>query len=95
MSEFSFEKRVSAASNVMFRELEGESVILDVDSESYFGLDDVGTRMWVALTEADSVQSAYAQLQTEYDVDTETLRGDLEDLIGKLVEKRLVEVSNT
>ncbi len=34
----SFAQRVSIPDRVMFRELEGESVILDLDSESYFGL---------------------------------------------------------
>ena len=73
------------------RELEGESVLLNLDSEIYFGLDEVGTRMWALLTTAPSVQAAYDALRTEFDVAPETLRSDLETLIGHLLEKGLLE----
>ena len=88
----SFEQHVSVPSNVMFRELEGESVILDLDSESYFGLDPVGTRMWQLVTEANSIQSAYDALVTEYDVAPETLREDLLELLDTLQGRGLIEI---
>lgn len=88
----SFAQRLSIPDNVMFRELEGESVILDLDSESYFGLDTVGTRMWQLLTDGDSIQTAYDILLDEFDVDAETLRADLEELLDELTSKGLVEI---
>jgi len=88
----SFEQRVSVPSNVMFRELEGESVILDLDSESYFGLDPVGTRMWQLVTEADSIQGAYETLVGEYEVAPDTLRRDLLELLDTLQERGLIEL---
>ena len=78
----------------MVRELEGESVLLNLDSGHYFGLDDVGTRMWTVLTTSESIQSAYEGLLEEYDVETDRLRRDLEDLADKLVEHGLVDVSD-
>jgi hypothetical protein len=47
----SFAQRVSIPDSVMFRELEGESVILDLDSESYFGLDQLDTLLARGLIE--------------------------------------------
>ena len=88
----SFAQRVSVPSNVMFRELEGESVILDLDSEKYFGLDEIGTRMWRLLTEATSIQRAYDALVEEYEVAPETLRADLSDLLETLRERGLIEI---
>jgi hypothetical protein len=76
------------------RELDGESVLLNLQSERYFGLDEVGTRMWVALSTSESIQTAYEDLLSEYDVDAEQLHQDLESLIEKLVEHGLVEVSS-
>ncbi len=92
--EIIFTKRVSAPESVLFRELEGESVLLNVDSESYFGLDDVGTRMWLVLTESDSIQAAYDTLKDEYDVEPELLRRDLIELIEKLSENGLVRIDD-
>ncbi len=84
--------QVSVPDHVLIRELDGESVILNLDSECYFGLDEVGTRMWMALTTAASVQAAYEALMDEYEVDAELLRSDLTGFIEKLVGQGLVEV---
>ncbi len=78
----------------MFRELEGESVILDLDSESYFGLDQVGTRMWQLVTEADSIQTAFDNLQEEYEVETDRLRADLTELLEVLLARGLIELAD-
>lgn len=79
-------------SNVLFRELEGECVILNLDTESYFGLDDVGTRMWLALTRNESISAALDALQEEFDVDPARLRGDLEELLVDLLDQGLLEM---
>lgn len=79
-------------SNVLFRELEGECVILNLDTESYFGLDDVGTRMWLALTRNESIRAALDALQEEFDVDPARLRGDLEELLVDLLDQGLLEM---
>ena len=85
-----FQKRAVVPDNVLFRELEGESVLLDIETETYFGLDEVGTRMWSRLTESPSVQQAYDILQGEYDVTPETLKSDLTELIERLADKGLL-----
>jgi hypothetical protein len=78
----------------MFRELEGESVLLNIETETYFGLDDVGTRMWTRLIASETIQQAFDALLDEYDVAPETLKTDLTDLLQQLVEKGLLEVGH-
>ncbi len=84
--------RVTVPAHVMVREVQGESVLLNLNSERYFGLDEVGTRMWAALVASASVQAAYEVLLGEYDVEAEQLRQNLQELIAKLVENGLLEV---
>ena len=83
-------QRVSVPKDVMIRDVAGESVILNLATETYFGLDDVGTRMWKALVENNTVQGAFDTLMNEYDIDPETLRKDFNELIGKLVNHGLL-----
>lgn len=90
----SFSARVSVPPNVLFRQLDQESVILSLDTELYYGLDAVGTDMWQTLTSSDSIQVAYDALLGEYDVTPETLRTDLEQLIDKLVADGLLTVTD-
>lgn len=68
-------------------------MLLDLRSECYFGLDPVGTRMWAALTQAGTIEAAFAELRGMYEVEPERLRGDLEKLVEKLVEQGLLEVA--
>ena len=79
---------------VLVRVLEGEAVLLNLKSSSYFGLDDVGTRIWEVLVAGPSIQAAYETLLAEFEVEPEQLRADLHVFIGKLVNEGLVEVRN-
>ena len=89
----SFSDRVTVPDDVLISKLQEESVILNLDSERYYGLDDVGTRFLSILTSSDSIESAYDRLRTEYDVDAQVLREDLLALVENLIEQGLVEVS--
>ena len=89
----SFTDRIRVPRDVLISRLQEESVLLNLDNERYYGLDDVGTRMLSVLTSSDSVQSAWLQLVDEYDVDREVLREDLVTLVERLLEQGLIEVS--
>jgi hypothetical protein len=67
----SFEARVTMPKDVLISSVEDEAVLLNLNSERYFGLDDVGTRMLSVLTKANSIQVAYETLFDEYEFDAE------------------------
>lgn len=93
MKGFSFEDRLRVPDDVLMQELPGdESAFVNLETERYFGLDDVGTRMWQVLTAADSIRSGYETLLAEYDVKPELLEKDIRELIDSLLEQGLVEV---
>ena len=81
---------VLCSPDVLFRELEGEGVLLDLETERYYTLDDIGARMWYLLHEHEEVEAVVARLLDEYDVDEATLRQDLAELITRLSEAGLV-----
>ncbi len=87
-----FDSKVSLSPDVMVREVGGETVILDLKTEKYLGLDEIATSMWQALTAAESVEAAYEVLAANYDVEGEQLRRDLDDFIQELVKLGLIEV---
>lgn len=89
----SFTDRVNVPEGVLISGLQSESVILNLNSERYFGLDEVGTRMLSVLNETESIQAAYDTLRQEYDVDDEVLRQDLISIIEQLLEQGVVEIT--
>jgi hypothetical protein len=88
-----FSSRVTTAPDVMFRIIGEEAVILNLKTELYLGLDPVGTRIWTVLNGAPSIQAAYESLLTEYGVEPERLRLDLDELLDKLLAQRLIEIA--
>ncbi|GKS64455.1 hypothetical protein YTPLAS72_17590 [Nitrospira sp.] len=82
--------RLRVAENVVSRDLADESVLLNLDTGTYFGLDAVGTRLWHLLIEHGSPESAIETLLTEYDVDAPRLQKDVDTLIDQLIDKKLL-----
>ena len=92
MPNLTFSDRAAAPAHVLVRLLDQESVLLNLESEQYFGLDETGTRMWQVVTTSPNIDSAYQELLAEYDVPPEMLRENLNELLGHLVEHGLLQV---
>ncbi len=86
-------KEVTISPDVLFQELGSETVLLDLDKELYYALDEVGTRLWQLLAENGDPAAAMTRLLAEYDVDEATLRKDINGLVDELHEAKLVTVT--
>ena len=80
------------STDVLFQEVGGEAVLLNLASERYFGLDPIGTRIWNLLGKDNVLQHVHAALCAEYDVPPERLESDLLTLVDQLIEAGLVKV---
>ena len=78
--------------DVLFQEVGGEAVLLNLGSESYFGLNEVGTRIWALLAENNSLQHTFDTLCTEYEVTPEQLKSDLLALVDDMAKAGLVQL---
>lgn len=85
-------QKITFADTVFAQEVDDEMVILDMESENYFGLDEVGTSIWQAMQEHGTLQDVFDALLEQYDVEPEVLEKDLSDFVEKLLESGLVEV---
>ena len=83
-------QNVTLSPEVISQEVSGETVLLDLESENYFGLDEVGTRIWQLMKETNDLQAIYRTLLTEYDVSEERLQKDLDTLLGEIAGLGLV-----
>lgn len=86
----SFSSNIYISSEVLAQEVDGETVLLDLQSESYFGLDEIGTRIWQLLQKHTKLQKVFDILLKEYDVDEKRLENDLHELLNKLLDKKLI-----
>ena len=88
----SLQQKVTISSEVLSQEVDGETVLLDLKSESYFGLDEVGTRIWQLLNDGSNLQAVFDTLLGEYDVEEQQLGKDLQDHIAQLVEAGIISL---
>ena len=71
---------------------EGQTlVLLDPDRGVYYGLNEVGTRIWTLLAAGSSREQIEGQLVAEYDALLENVRADLQNLLAELLEHGLIE----
>ena len=83
--------RFRIADDVVSRDLGGESVLLNLSTGTYFGLDAVGTRLWHLIAEHGSTARVVETLSAEYDVDAHRLEKDVNALIDQLLAKGLLK----
>ncbi len=89
------DQQVELSNEVLFRELAGEAVLLDLKSQRYFGLDEVGTRIWQLLAEHRTTGPVLAAMIAEYDAEPAVLAADLETFLARLEAAELIHLSPT
>ena len=77
---------------VMSRLVGDETVLLDLESGMYFGLDGVGKRIWDAVAEGKNCEEIAATISSEYDVEQEQAQEDVIEFLSGLAERKLVLV---
>jgi ornithine carbamoyltransferase len=85
-------QKIIFSESVFAQEVDGEMVLLDMNSENYFGLDEVGTTIWQAMQEKEVLQEVYDAMLEQYEVEPEVLEKDLLDFVRKLDESGLIEI---
>lgn len=87
------EGRATVSPDLLVQQLpDGQAVCLSLGTEEYFGLDEVGTRIWSALAGGCSIEETHRQLLDSYDVDPDRLRSDLDEFVDQLLEHGFIEL---
>lgn len=89
-AEISLNSRVRIQDDVLFQELQGEAVLLNLKTGVYLGLNQAGTRIWQLLQDDGSLSRVMEVMLREYDVTREKLAQDLLDLIGQMEQQGLL-----
>lgn len=91
MSVLSPDLQIVASGSVATADLGGESVLLDPVSGRYFGLNEVGTRIFELLSEPHTVSDLVSVLVQEYEVSEAQLSRDVEQFVSEMIARGLVE----
>lgn len=92
--EISPQSIISSISEQISSELKGEVVILNLSSGVYYGLNEVGTRIWDLIQTPQRFEDIYRILINEYEVSPDTCRQELLTLLLGLKKACLIEVKH-
>ena len=87
-------RAINISSEILTQEVSGETVILDLKNESYFGMDEVGTRIWKLLQQEKDIQSITEAMLDEYDVEEKQLGKDIQALLSQLNEAGIITLTS-
>ena len=82
--------KLSIPPQVMSRLVGDETVLLDLATGVYFGLDGVGKRIWESIAEGNDLGQAVADIVAEYEVDEEQAQADVIEFASDLVTRGLL-----
>ena len=87
------ESKFAVPPQVMSRLVGDETVLMDLSTGIYFGLDGVGKRIWETIGEGRSLEVVATVIATEYDVDEGRAQDDVVEFVSELIERGLLQAS--
>ncbi|MBU0515535.1 MAG: lasso peptide biosynthesis PqqD family chaperone [Proteobacteria bacterium] len=82
---------VARVEGLVSTEMDGETVLLSVESGHYYGMDPVGSRIWALIEEPRTVSNLCRALTEEYEVEGEQCQRDVIQYLVKLIRENLVK----
>lgn len=76
--------------DMLYSNMDGETVMMSVENGEYYGLDEIGARIWQLLENPESAETLARKLIEEYDVSWETCLSDVLEFLSIMAEKRLI-----
>ena len=84
--------KFKAKDNVISTEMDGETVLMDVDRGVYYSFNEVGSLIWTRLGKAtESFNELCQAILDEYEVDKATCESDLKVILEKMLETGVIE----
>jgi hypothetical protein len=85
------QSRLRVLDGILSHDLDEESVLLNLNTGVYLGLDPVGSRIWHLVRNQDPLQQVVDAIVEEYDVAPERCAEDLISLVGEMMGHKLIE----
>lgn len=91
-SNLELETQVRRLDDVLETEIDNETVMMDIEQGSYFGLNPVGSRIWALLGESIAIGDLCDQLTEEFEVPREQCESQVLGFLQDLFERGLLQV---
>ena len=90
--ELGLNNTVVHAQGLVAADMDGETVMMNIETGKYYGLDGIGSCIWELIEEPHTVCEVVHALLADYDVDEKTCQNDVVAFLNKLCNQGLVDI---
>lgn len=88
------ENKIVASEGIEMADLDGEAILLDVNSGLYYGLSGVGAHIMILIHEPISLSDILENMLSEFDVESAQLEKDVMAFLKEMEERQLIQIMN-
>jgi hypothetical protein len=82
--------KIEVSSEISWRDVNGETIILNLKTGEYFTLNDTGKILWKGICENQKPSELVLSLANEYKMDNKEVERDVLDFISGLLQKEVL-----
>lgn len=94
LNNVSLETRIVQGKDIFASDIDDEVVMANLNTDKYYGLNPVSTRIWHLIAEPTSVSDICTQLLTEFDIDEETCRNEVMVFVHELLNAEMAVIDS-
>ncbi|PLX01295.1 MAG: PqqD family protein [Marinilabiliales bacterium] len=84
--------KIQRKQDIVFNRMDNEVVMLNLEKGEYYGLDEIGSRIWDIIEDEISFQNLIQKLMEEFEVEESMCAADTKDFLMDLHEKKLLVI---
>lgn len=83
---------LSRVAEIVAAEMDGETVMINIDTGKYYGIDPIGSKIWGYLAAPKTLAELVDALVAEYDVDRDHCKADVTEFLTYMSGEGLVKL---
>lgn len=92
MPEIKENSIISRQTDIVFNKLDDEIVMMSIKNAEYYGLDNIGSRIWEIIEKPTSLKQLLELLLNEFDVNEEKCKSDVIEFLVALEKKNIIKI---
>ena len=92
MQRLTLSSAIERNNEILATAIDGEFVMMSIDTGKYYGLNSVGSRIWELIAQPTSVESVCKTLLGEFSVEKQKCEKEVLDILQQMFQKNLVVV---
>jgi hypothetical protein len=92
MTEIKNDSIIYRQTDIVFNKLDDEIVMMSIKNGEYYGLDNIGSRIWEIIEKPVTLIQLVHKLKEEYNVEIQQCENDVIEFLEMLLKKNLIQI---